>query len=129
LGEAAQGSRNVRLLFSLRAIFFLLMAITSAGAQPVEGRWALGPYACDGEAFTRADTPLIVERMAVRWFNANCTTVSSYKVNQTLYPQGRCNVEGRRETIPIMLELRGGRLRIGWTREPVQEMLRCRPRR
>ena len=104
----------------------LLLSVTTASAQLLDGRWALAPFACDGEAFTKPQTPLLVEAMSVRWFNANCTIVSSYKVNQTLYLQGRCNVEGRNETIPIMLEPRGDRLRVGWNRDPIQEMQRCR---
>ncbi len=89
------------------------------------GRSALS--ACDGEAFTKPETPLIVQALSVRWFDANCSIVSNYKVNQTLYLQGRCNIAGRAETIPIMLEwLRGDRLRVGWNREPIQEMQRCR---
>jgi hypothetical protein len=95
-------------------------------AESVDGRWALGPFACDGEAFTRPETPLIVRAMSVRWFDSNCTIVSSYKVNQTLYLQGRCLSDGRTATIPIMLDLRGDRLRVGWNREPIQEMRRCR---
>lgn len=107
----------------------LLLAAGSAVAvaEPAEGRWALGPFACDGEAFTWLQTPLIVGALSVRWFDSNCTIVSNYKVNQTLYLQGNCNVEGRMATIPIMLEwLRGDRLRVGWNKEPIQEMQRCR---
>ena len=63
----------------------------------------------------------------MRWFDTNCAIVSNYKVNQTLYLQGRCLSEGRPATIPIMLEpVRGDRLRVGWNREPIQEMQRCR---
>ena len=99
----------------------------AAAAEPAEGRWALGPFLCDGEAFTKLETPLIVQALSVRWYDANCSIVSNYKVNQTLYLQGRCNIAGRAETIPIMLEwLRGDRLRVGWNREPIQEMQRCR---
>ena len=114
---------------SIRAALCLLLAAGSAAAaaEVIESRWALGPFACDGEAFTRPETPLIVQPSTLRWFDANCTIVSNYKVNQTLYLQGRCNVAGRTETIPIMLEwLRGDRLRVGWNREPIQEMQRCR---
>src|SRR5439155_1074589 len=114
-----------------RSHLALLCSLLSAGvadAQSPNGRWALNPFACDGEAFTRAETPLLVEALSVRWFNANCTIASNYKVNQTLYLQGRCNTEGRTETVPIMLELRGERLRVGWNREPVQEMQRCKGR-
>jgi hypothetical protein len=101
--------------------------VVVAAAEPAEGRWALGPFACDGEAFTKAETPLLVQALSVRWYDSNCSIVSNYKVNQTLYLQGRCNVAGRTETIPIMLEwLRGDRLRVGWSREPIQEMQRCR---
>ena len=114
---------------SLRVAIFLLLAAggAAAAAEPAEGRWALGAFACDGEAFTKAETPLFVGPRSVRWFDANCTIVSNYKVNQTLYLQGRCNIAGRTETIPIMLEwLRGDRLKVGWNREPIQEMRRCR---
>ena len=63
----------------------------------------------------------------MHWFDSNCAIASNYKVNQTLYLQGRCNVAGRAETIPIMLEwLSADRLRVGWNREPIQEMQRCR---
>ena len=96
-----------------------------AAAEAIDGRWALDPFACDGEAFTRPETPLLVEPLSVRWFDTNCTVVSSYKVNQTWYLQGRCLSEGRTATIPIMLDLRGDRLRVGWNREPIQEMQRC----
>jgi uncharacterized protein (DUF1778 family) len=111
------------------SIIVVLCTLLSAGianAQLLDGRWALARFACDGEAFTRHETPLLVEPRSVRWFNANCTIASSYKVNQTTYLQGRCNVEGRAETVPIMLEPRGDRLRVGWNREPIVEMLRCR---
>lgn len=109
----------------------LALSGSAAAAEPIEGRWAPGPHACDGEAFTRPDTPLIVTARSVHWFDTNCTIVSNYKVNQTLYLQGRCLSEGRTGTIPIMLDLRGDRLkgerlRVGWNREPIQEMQRCR---
>ena len=42
------------------------------------------------------------------------------------YLQGRCTVEGKTATIPLMLDLRGDRLVVGWNREPVSEMQRCR---
>ena len=103
----------------------LLLSAGVANAQSLSGRWALAPSSCDCEAFTRAETPLLVDTLSVRWFNANGSIASSYKVNQTLYLQGRCNTEGRSETIPIMLEPRGARLRVSWNREPVQEMGRC----
>jgi len=114
---------------SVRAALGLLLTTggAAAAAELAEGRWALGPFACDGEAFTRPETPLIVQALSVRWYDANCSIVSNYKVNQTLYLQGRCNIAGRTETIPIMLELlRADRLRVGWNREPIQEMQRCR---
>lgn len=110
-----------------RAAACLVVALigNTAAAQTLGGRWALGPHACDGEAFTRPDTPLIVEPMSVRWFNADCTVVSSYRVKDVWFLQGRCTVEGRSNTIPIMLDLRGDRLLVGWNREPVAEMQRC----
>ena len=94
-------------------------------AEPTDGRWALRPHACAGDLFTRAETPLIVSASSVRWFDTNCSIVSNYKVNQTLYLQGQCLSEGRRATIPIMLEPRGDRLRVGWNREPIVEMQKC----
>jgi hypothetical protein len=118
----------VNALGSICVAFGLCCAVGGASAaEPAEGRWALGPFACDGEAFTKADTPLLVGPLSVHWFDANCAIASNYKVNQTLYLQGRCNIAGRAETIPIMLEwLRSDRLRVGWNREPIQEMQRCR---
>lgn len=103
----------------------VVLAVGAAAAQGPAGRWALGEHACDGEAFTRMDTPLIVEPLALRWFNADCAVVSSYRLKEVWYLQGRCRVEGKVGTIPIMLDLRGERLRVGWNREPVIEMLRC----
>jgi hypothetical protein len=103
----------------------IVLAGSPAVAQTLGGRWALGPNACDGEAFTRTETPLLVDPMSVRWFNADCTVVSSYRVKDAWFLQGRCNVEGRVSTIPIMLDLRGNSLRVGWNREPVIEMQRC----
>jgi hypothetical protein len=110
-----------------RAAACLVAALigNTAAAQTLGGRWALGPHACDGEAFTRPETPLIVEPMSVRWFNADCTVVSSYRVKEVWFLQGRCTVEGRSNTIPIMLDLRGDRLLVGWNREPITEMQRC----
>jgi hypothetical protein len=101
-----------------------LLAVT-AHALAEEARFAFAPYACDGEAFTRRDTPLIVDGMAIRWFNADCTVVGSYKVAEAYFLQARCTVEGKTSTIPIMLEPRGDRLRVGWNREPIEEMQRC----
>jgi hypothetical protein len=103
----------------------MVLATSPAVAQTLGGRWALGPHACDGEAFTRADTPLLVEPMSIRWFNADCAIVSSYRVKDVRFLQGRCNVEGRTSTIPIMLDWRGDSLRVGWNKEPVIEMQRC----
>jgi hypothetical protein len=113
----------------MRAGVCLAMAVvaSAAAAQTIGGRWALGPNACDGEAFTRMETPLLVERTSVRWFNADCAVVSSYRVKDAWFLQGRCSVEGRTSTIPIMLDLRGDNLRVGWNREPVIEMQRCQP--
>ena len=64
--------------------------------------------------------------MSVRWFNADCAVVGSYRVKDIWYLQGRCTVEGKTATIPLMLDLRGDRLVVGWNREPVIEMQRCR---
>jgi hypothetical protein len=114
-----------RLKRTVACLVMVLMADTAA-AQTASGRWAVAPYACDGELYTRADTPLIVEPMAVRWFNADCAVVSSYRVKDVWYLQGRCTAEGKTATIPIMLDLRGDRLMVGWNREPVREMQRCR---
>jgi hypothetical protein len=103
------------------------LVANEAMAQATVGRWARAPYACDGELFTRMDTPVIVERMSVRWFNADCQVVSSYRVKDVWFLQGRCTVEGKTSTIPLMLDLRGDRLVVGWNREPVVEMQRCGP--
>ena len=110
-----------------RAAACLVMVLigSTAVAQTLGGRWAPGAHACDGEAFTRSETPLIVDPMSVRWFNADCTVVSSYRVKDIWYLQGRCTAEGKTATIPIMLEPRGERLRVGWNREPIVEMERC----
>ncbi len=114
-----------RCLKRTTACLLVLMG-NAAAAEPTDGRWALTPDACDGEAFTRPETPLIVSPQSVRWFDTNCTIVSNYKVNETLYLQGRCLAEGRVATIPIMLEPRGDRLRVGWNRDRILEMQRCR---
>jgi hypothetical protein len=108
------------------ACLVMILIGNAAAAQTLGGRWARGEYACDGELFTRADTPLIVERLSVRWFNADCTVVSSYRVKDIWYLQGRCTVEGKTSTIPLMLDLRGDQLVVGWNREPLTEMQRCR---
>jgi hypothetical protein len=108
-----------------RIVCLVLVSLAGIGPAVAETRFAFAPYACDGEAFTRRDTPLIVDGMAIRWFNADCTIVGSYKVAEAYFLQARCTVEGRTSTIPIMLELRGDRLRVGWNREPIEEMQRC----
>jgi hypothetical protein len=115
----------MRSRFKQLVVCVVVLVAGEATAQTLGGRWALAPYACDGEAFTRMETPLLVEPMLVRWFNANCTVVSSYRVKDIWYLQGRCNVEGQTSTIPIMLDLRGDSLRVGWNREPIMEMQRC----
>jgi hypothetical protein len=108
---------------SSTAALVLLAAVSAVEAR--DGRWALSRDACDGEAHTRRETPLISEGLAVRWFASDCTVVSSYKVGQASFLQARCVTEGVARTIPIMLELRGERLRVGWAKEPVVEMERC----
>ena len=122
------GFSSARIEGSVALTFFLLPA-SIACAQSLDGRWALTPFGCDGEGATRLETPLLVERRAIRWFDSNCTIGTSYKVKQTQYLQGRCNIAGRSDTISIMLEPRGDRLLVGWSREPVQEMSRCRASR
>jgi hypothetical protein len=110
-----------------RTAAILLIAIAGpAAAQGVQTRWALSPAACDGEAFTREETPLIVEGLSIRWFSFDCTVVSSYKVGETLFLQAQCASEGASGTIPVMLQPDGERLRVGWNREPLREMQRCR---
>ena len=109
----------------LRTVVLIAAGLVAAPALAQEVRWAFEPYACDGEAFTRRETPLIVEGMSVRWFDTDCAIVSSYKVAQAWYLQARCRALGKTSTIPIMLEPQGERLRIGWNREPVVEMQKC----
>ncbi|MGH6767849.1 MAG: hypothetical protein ACRECO_02385 [Xanthobacteraceae bacterium] len=110
-----------------RIVAIVLIAITApAAAQGVQTRWARSPAACDGEAFTREETPLIVEGLSIRWFSFACTVVSSYKVAETLFLQARCASGGASSTIPVMLEPAGEKLRLGWNREPLREMQRCR---
>jgi hypothetical protein len=100
--------------------------VAAAGtAAAAESRWAFALSACDGELFTRRETPLIVDGQSIRWFNSDCTVVGSYKVAQAWYLQAQCRTEGKASTIPILLEPRGERLRVGWNREPIEEMLRC----
>jgi len=107
----------------LRAVSLLLAAMATAAGE--EARFAFSPYACDGEAFTRRETPLIIEGMSVRWYDTDCRVVSSYKVAQAWYLQAQCTAHGKTATIPIMLEMSGDRLRVGWNREPIEEMQLC----
>ncbi len=104
----------------------LACAAMPASAQGGEERWALSSAACSGELCTRPETPLLFDLMSLRWFNLSCKVVSSYKVGQARHLQGQCTGDGRTATIPIMLELRGERLRVGWNREAIVEMQRCR---
>jgi hypothetical protein len=113
----------------LKAIIAIVLIAATAGdaaAQAVQTRWAFSPAACSGEAFTRDETPLIVEGLSLRWFNADCKVVSNYKVKNTLFLQAQCASEGKAATIPVMLEPREQSLRVGWNREPVREMQLCR---
>jgi hypothetical protein len=96
-----------------------------AVAQPEGSRWALTSQACSGDAFSRDETPLIVEGFSLRWFDTDCKVVSNYRVKDTLFLQAQCVGAGRTTTIPVMLEPNGARLRVGWNREPVREMRRC----
>ena len=109
-------------------IVIVLIAVTAgdAMAQAVQTRWAFSSAACSGEAFTRDETPLIVEGLVLRWFNADCKVVSNYKVKNTLFLQAQCVSEGKTATIPVMLEPTDTVLRLGWNREPVREMRPCR---
>jgi hypothetical protein len=113
-------------LKQVTASALLAIAASASATEVVDGRWALAPYACDGELFTRPETPLLVQKLSIRWFSFDCTVVSSYKLNETLFLQARCRSEGRVSEIPVMLEPRGDKLRVGWNREPIQEMQRCR---
>ena len=98
----------------------------AAVAQAVQTRWAFTSAACSGEALTRDETPLLVQGLSIRWFNADCQVVSSYRVKDTLFLQAQCISEGKSATIPVMLEPRDQTLRVGWNREPVREMQLCR---
>ena len=111
-----------------RIIASILVAIAagSAAAQAVQTRWAFSSAACSGELFTRDEAPLIVEGRSIRWFNADCTVVSSYKVKDALFLQAQCVSEGKTATIPVMLEPREQTVRVGWNREPIREMQFCR---
>ncbi len=112
-----------------RAAIGIVLTATTAGnaaAQAVQTRWAFSSAACSGEAFTRDETPLIVHGLSIRWFNADCKIVSSYKVKDALFLQLQCTSAGKSATIPVMLEPREQTLRIGWNREPIREMRFCR---
>ncbi len=102
------------------------IVFVAPAARAAETRWALAPYACDGEQSIRDETPLIFSDNEIRWFDLSCEVVSSYKVKDALFLQARCTGGGKAATIPIMLEPNGVRLRVGWNREPVREMQRCR---
>ena len=95
-------------------------------AQPIDGRWAASQYACDADGATRLEAPLLVAGQTLGWFTSVCTVVSSYKVGQAYFLQARCFSEGRTSEIPAMLEPRGAGLRVGWNREPIVELQRCR---
>src|SRR5262245_56176925 len=84
--DQAEEGRAVKRAISVCAAFvlFLVGCGAAAAAEPAEGRWAVNPFACGGEAFARPDTPLIVGPRSVHWFDANCVIASNYKVNQTL---------------------------------------------
>jgi hypothetical protein len=99
--------------------------VSAAAAQAPEQRWALSSAACTGELFTRREAPLILVPHAIRWFDFDCSVVSSYKVGQALFLQGQCTAGGRASTIPIMLEPKGDRLRVGWNREAIVDMRLC----
>jgi len=68
---------------------------------------------------------LIFDGDEIRWFNFSCRVVSSYKVKNTYFLQAECMAEGKKSTIPLMLEPNGERLRVGWNREAIREMKRC----
>jgi hypothetical protein len=110
----------------LRALLLVVIVTNNAAAQAVQTRWAFSSAACTGEAFTRDETPLIVHGLAIRWFNADCKVVSSYKLKDALFLQAQCVSAGKTATIPVMLEPREQTLRVGWNREPVREMQFCR---
>jgi hypothetical protein len=95
-------------------------------AQAIQTRWALSSSACDGEALTRDESPLIVHGLSLRWFDTDCQVVSSYKVKDALFLQAQCTRQGKTTTIPVMLEPREQTLRVGWNRESVREMQFCR---
>jgi hypothetical protein len=108
------------------ALAVLIVGAGAVAAQSAEARWAFAPHACDGEQATRDETPLIFADDEIRWFDHACQVVSSYKVKDALFLQAQCRNAGKSSTIPIMLEPNGARLRVGWNREPVREMQRCR---
>jgi hypothetical protein len=109
----------------IAAAALLTCALNAAVAQSVDGRWAVGRYACDGEGATRLEAPLLVAGLVLGWFTSICTVVSSYKVKEAHFLQARCWTEGKVGEIPVMLEPRGERLRVGWGKEPIVELQRC----
>ena len=92
------------------------------------GRWARGAATpATASCSPRADTPLIVEPMSVRWFNADCTVVSSYRVKDIWYLQGRCTV--RRQDRHHPDHAGSGAATVWWsagTGSRSTEMQRCR---
>jgi hypothetical protein len=117
-------------LKSFVAVIVMALAVASStsplSAQSIDGRWAAGPYACDAEGATRAEAPLLIAGLVLGWFTSICTVVSSYKVKDAHFLQARCWTEGKVAEIPVMLEPRGERLRVGWGKEPIVELQRCR---
>lgn len=113
----------------LRFSAILVAAAFMAGVAPAAGedsRWALTARACSGEETTRDETPIIIDRTEIRWFDRACRIVSSYKVGETHYLQGECRSAERTAVIPLMLKPENGRLLVGWNREPVRSLHRCR---
>lgn len=104
----------------------VLSPLSPLSAQSIDGRWAAGQYACDADGATRLEAPLLVAGLVLGWFSSICTVVSSYKVKEAHFLQARCWTEGRVSEIPVMLEPRGDTLRVGWGKEPIVELQRCR---
>lgn len=110
---------------ALQAPLTLLVLFSATGANAEDVRWGADPAACSGELDTRNETPLIFDGDELRWFNFSCRVVSSYKVKDAFFLQAECMAEGKRSTIPIMLERHGDRLRVGWNREAIRDMRLC----
>ncbi len=100
-----------------------LMSLPASAAESFDGRWAADVSTCTDES--ALVSPVTVTSQSLSWVGATCMIATSYRVREAWHVSARCFGEGVVSSVPIRLQMRGGRLMLDWAKARPEELRRC----